>query len=151
MDVDFASLLFGFQGRINRAKYWMALVVYSSVSIAIVGMGFYLQFSVLFFVTLPILILLMAISGIAVGIKRLHDRDKTGWWLVPFYLLPPLFDGLTRINGLSLLFGLASAAVSIWMIVELGFLRGTPGPNQYGHDPLERRPQNEKPGASRAF
>ena len=33
--------------------------------------------------------------------------------------------------------GLASLAISIWGLVELGFLRGTVGPNQYGPDPLQ--------------
>ena len=31
---------------------------------------------------------------------------------------------------------LAAAAIAIWAFVELGCLRGTPGPNQYGPDPL---------------
>jgi uncharacterized membrane protein YhaH (DUF805 family) len=33
--------------------------------------------------------------------------------------------------------GLASLVISIWGLVELGFLRGTVGPNQYGPDPLQ--------------
>ena len=28
----------------------------------------------------------LIVSGLAVGIKRLHDRDKSGWWLLLFYL-----------------------------------------------------------------
>jgi len=136
MDIDFASLLFSFQGRINRAKYWIAVVVYGSLLIAIFGLGFYFHFSAWFIVAALLLILAMGISGIAVGIKRLHDRDKTGWWLLLFYLLPPVFDGLSRSIGFALAFHVASAAVSLWMLVEFGFLAGTSGPNQYGADPL---------------
>jgi uncharacterized membrane protein YhaH (DUF805 family) len=33
----------------------------------------------------------------------------------------------------------AAFALSIWGLVEIGFLRGTVGPNQYGPDPLEGR------------
>jgi len=33
--------------------------------------------------------------------------------------------------------GLASFVISIWALVEIGFLRGTVGPNQYGPDPLQ--------------
>ena len=55
--------------------------------------------------------------ALAVYTKRWHDRGKSGWWslimLVPF--IGP-----------------------IWALVELGFLSGTPGPNQYGADPLGR-------------
>lgn len=50
-----------------------------------------------------------------------------------FYLLPALLGGLA---DTSFIFSLASFAVSIWGLVELGFLRGTPGPNQYGPDPI---------------
>lgn len=35
-----------------------------------------------------------------------------------------------------MIFGLASLAISIWALVELGFLRGTVGANRYGPDPL---------------
>ena len=34
--------------------------------------------------------------------------------------------------------GLASFVISIWALVEIGFLRGTVGPNAYGPDPLHR-------------
>jgi uncharacterized membrane protein YhaH (DUF805 family) len=39
-------------------------------------------------------------------------------------------------SGLSMLVGLVSLAIAIWALVELGFLRGTDGPNQHGPDPL---------------
>jgi uncharacterized membrane protein YhaH (DUF805 family) len=113
-------LLSGFQGRINRAKYWIAVMAYGSVMIVIFGLGFYLNFSVPFFVVAFILILAMSISGVAVG----------------FYVLPPMFDGVGRALGSPVFFELASSAVTIWLIVELGILRGTSGPNQYGPDPL---------------
>jgi uncharacterized membrane protein YhaH (DUF805 family) len=38
----------------------------------------------------------------------------------------------------SILLGLGAFAVSIWSLVELGFLRGTRGPNRFGPDPLKR-------------
>ena len=42
-------------------------------------------------------------------------------------------------GGLAIILGLAGFGISIWALVELGFLRGTVGPNQYGPDPLEGR------------
>jgi uncharacterized membrane protein YhaH (DUF805 family) len=53
-----------------------------------------------------------------------------------FYLVLLLFDGLTKGLSPPLILQLASLAVSIWALVELGFLRGTSGPNQHGPDPL---------------
>ena len=41
----------------------------------------------------------MLISGIAVGIKRLHDRDKGGWWLLLFYVVPGLLGGIGMATG----------------------------------------------------
>jgi uncharacterized membrane protein YhaH (DUF805 family) len=136
MNIDLVSLLFGFQGRINRAKYWIAAVIYV-VAMLIGGLtSFVLGFGVPFFVVAGIVYIAMIVSGIAIGIKRLHDRSKSGWWLLVFYLLPGVLSGLGASIGLQTIFGLASLAISIWMIVELGFLRGTPGANQYGPDPL---------------
>ena len=58
-------------------------------------------------------VLLIWIS-LAVQIKRWHDRDKSGWWVL-INLIP--------------LIG------AIWAFVETGCLRGTVGPNAYGPDP----------------
>jgi uncharacterized membrane protein YhaH (DUF805 family) len=78
----------------------------------------------------------ITVSSIAVAIKRLHDRNKSGWWLLVFYLLPGVIGNIGPYTGLDIVFQLASLALSIWALVELGFLRGTSGPNQYGPDPL---------------
>jgi uncharacterized membrane protein YhaH (DUF805 family) len=41
-----------------------------------------------------------------------------------------------RLDGAGIILNLISFAISIWALVELGFLRGTVGPNRYGPDPL---------------
>ena len=138
--MDFFQLLFGFSGRINRAKYWLAAVVYI-VIVAVLGT---LVYELDMVEEMPGLLILLAvviyipliISGVAVGIKRLHDRDKSGWWLLVFYVLPALLGWLAETTGPYLVFELASFAFAIWGLIELGFLRGTSGPNQYGPDPL---------------
>jgi uncharacterized membrane protein YhaH (DUF805 family) len=53
------------------------------------------------------------------GIKRFHDRDKSGWWLL--ISLVPLIGPL-------------------WLLVELGFLQGSEGANRFGPDPLAALP-----------
>jgi uncharacterized membrane protein YhaH (DUF805 family) len=60
----------------------------------------------------------------------------SGWWLLVYYLLPPVLDGIGRAVGVPVILSLAGSAISIWALVVLGFLRGTPGANQYGPDPL---------------
>jgi uncharacterized membrane protein YhaH (DUF805 family) len=82
----------------------------------------------------------MMISSFAIGVKRLHDRDQSGWWIVLFYFGPGVASAIAQSSasgGVSLVLSLVSFAISIWAIVVLGFLRGTRGPNRYGPDPLE--------------
>jgi len=50
----------------------------------------------------------------ALTVKRAHDREKSGWFVLVLFI--PL--------------------VQIWPAIELWFLRGTTGDNQYGPDPL---------------
>ncbi|MBV8790433.1 MAG: DUF805 domain-containing protein, partial [Pseudolabrys sp.] len=75
-------------------------------------------------------------ASIMVGIKRLHDRNKSGWWMLLFYGVPVMLDNIDRHVMESLVFTVPSFAITIWALVELGFLRGTPGPNRFGPDPL---------------
>jgi uncharacterized membrane protein YhaH (DUF805 family) len=75
--------------------------------------------------------------SLALGAKRLHDRDKSAWWLLLFYVLPGALGNIgPYAGGPDIVFTVASLAVSLWALVELGFLRGTPGTNRYGPDPL---------------
>jgi uncharacterized membrane protein YhaH (DUF805 family) len=153
--MNFASVLFSFSGRINRAKLWLAALFWVVVwviavivliillgrgisdfnpddiggTIATLGTGIL----VILVVSIP-----MFISNLAVGIKRLHDRDKSGWWILLFYFGPVVLDAIgSSIDGsVSYVFSVAGFAIAIWGLVELGFLKGTTGPNQYGPDPL---------------
>jgi len=136
--MDIFTLLFSFQGRINRAKYWLAVAIYIAAMVIVTAIGF-ATLSWVFFALLVIVYIPMVFSGVAVGIKRLHDRNKSGWWLVLFYFAPAVLSGAanaTEMAGGNLLLSGASIAISIWALVELGFLRGTTGANRYGPDPL---------------
>jgi uncharacterized membrane protein YhaH (DUF805 family) len=135
--MDITNLLFTYQGRINRGKYWLAVLFYVIGMVIAVALGFLIP--VVGLILAIILYIVIFVSGIFVGIKRLHDRDKTGWWLLFFYLVPGVLSGLGQASNsqpVLMVTGLISLAISIWMIVELGCLRGTVGTNQYGPDPL---------------
>ena len=75
----------------------------------------------------------------AVGAKRLHDRSKSAWWLVLFYIAPAALRVAASFEDhpLNIPINLSAISIFVWMIVELGFLRGTVGPNDYGPDPQE--------------
>ena len=134
-NIDFGALLFGFEGRINRAKYWLAVVVYVVVMLIAGGLMFVLP-GMIGFIVIGIIYIVMIVSGIAVGIKRLHDCDKSGWWLLVFYLAPAVLSAAAVAMGDSMILNLLSFAISIWGLVQLGFLRGTVGPNRFGPDPI---------------
>lgn len=140
--MDLSSLLFSFNGRINRGKWWLALLIYVIFWIAVSIVG-YIVMSIAGMLGMAVFVvagIAAIISGIAVGVKRLHDRNKSGWWLAVFYLVPSLLSGVGMYSGseaISMLLSLIGFAISVWMIVELGCLRGTVGPNDYGPDPLE--------------
>jgi len=144
-----SALLWSFEGRISRKPYWLASLALIVVMAALAGLiavfagaeiltgepaanaGPWLLIVVLWIPSMWILV--------ALGAKRLHDRDKSAWWLLVFYLLPSVLQNAAGFaGGIGLVLALAGLALSLWALVELGFLRGTPGPNRYGPDPLAR-------------
>jgi uncharacterized membrane protein YhaH (DUF805 family) len=159
--MNFLQVLFSFNGRINRAKYWLAVVFWIIVEIVVfgvlavmlgnhlLGLGseptgadivkIILSFGLGIILVFLLVFIPMIVSGFAVGIKRLHDRDQSGWWIVLFFLGPTVASVLAQTSdsgAASLVLGLVSLGISIWAFVVLGCLRGTRGPNRYGPDPL---------------
>ena len=163
--------LFGFRGRLNRARMWLAVLIMFCFMIVFggltIGLGrlfsltdktsFNLDLDDVFRIIDPANWRMVARSEawllfgktiatgsclwvyLATSIKRLHDRDKSGWWIVPFFVIPGLFqqfeDRLPD-SWWVLPLSLIVFALLIWSFVELYCLRGTQGTNQYGPDPL---------------
>jgi uncharacterized membrane protein YhaH (DUF805 family) len=153
--MDWRSLLFSFRGRINRAKYWLALLVFLVADIVLELVGWASRNGVTFQVLSFVVNLAVFIATIAVCIKRLHDRDRSGWWLMLFYVGPFVFvliggfifwaaadsvgtSAEWSYLGLRLCI-LGGFALLIWGFVEIGCRRGTAGYNRFGPDPLKRQ------------
>lgn len=111
--MDFKALLFTADGRINRQPYWLATLALTACSLAIQLIAHLIGADVIG----SLVAILVFIPSIMLGIKRCHDRDRSGW----FYLV--LFVPILQ----------------FWALVELLFLSGTPGPNRFGPDPLGPR------------
>jgi uncharacterized membrane protein YhaH (DUF805 family) len=135
------KLRFDFSGRIDRATYWRALAICfgllfilgfiaGGVGLALYGHG-HIDLAI------PSLILAL-IVGVPMTVGRLHDRGKSGWWLLVFCVLPAVLGYFEDADGeiLSLFLFYARLALLIWGFVELGCLRGAAGPNKFGPDPL---------------
>jgi len=93
---------------------------------------------------LPLLLLKLAATALtlwiylAIVVKRLHDRDKSAWWLLAYFVVPGLynqFEDRLPDTYWMLPLALASVILSLAAFVETGFLRGTIGPNRFGPDP----------------
>lgn len=148
--MDWASFLFSSRGRIGRAKYWLTAVIYIAawvffLLVAFIALGNNIENAFSFagvgialWIAATILTLAMTWSSIAIGMKRLHDRDKSGWWILVFLLGPTLLNGLgqSSTGAASLILFVGAVVISIWAVVELGILRGTSGTNRFGADPL---------------
>lgn len=83
---------FDFHGRASRAEFWNYIVIYLAV----------MAFAELLVYMAPISLLRMALTvwsigcfvpTIGVAIRRLHDLNRSGWWLV-VPLVPALLLGL---------------------------------------------------------
>jgi uncharacterized membrane protein YhaH (DUF805 family) len=138
-----------FSGRSRRMEFW-AFSLFTVIAYAILGAvavgtgatmasfadtgndpatimtsvlfsGFGLLFGIYWLATI--------VPTVAVTVRRLHDRDMSGWWYLGFIVLS--------------LIPLIGFIVSIAFLVIL-FLPGTPGPNRFGADPKD-------PAASQVF
>jgi uncharacterized membrane protein YhaH (DUF805 family) len=126
------SLLFGFHGRIGRAHWWLGMaIVAASVTSIVVGIGI-LRMHPIFFLPSA---LLSTVPVFALGIKRLHDRDMTGWYIGWITVIPAILLLLSgRIaEGTPVWWIFVSSAIALlaWGLLELGLRRGTDGLNEY--------------------
>ena len=144
--MDFKYLFTSFDGRINRAKYWAGVVILAIINIVL---GFIIGAifgpSTLGAILVTLVTLALFYPGYAVAAKRFQDRDKPGqtalYGLVPVLIASLLQAfGLTGTpnspNALGWICTLVSMGVGLWFLIELGILKGTPGPNRFGGDPL---------------
>src|SRR5262245_54381341 len=72
-------LLFSFKGRINRATFWSVGIALNIISYLINKVPVHEIEGVLVFIWFSFL-LIYIYSYLAISIKRLHDRNKSGWW-----------------------------------------------------------------------
>jgi uncharacterized membrane protein YhaH (DUF805 family) len=146
--MDFNYLFTSLDGRINRAKWWAGVVIIAIVGI-VVGLivGLVLGDTVAGRIVIFIVQLILLYPGYAVSAKRFQDRDKPAMYALVGIAIGLLYSLLAmfgvvgarepgQIGALDWVFMLAFIAVGIWYLIELGILKGTAGPNQYGPDPL---------------
>ncbi|RYF92774.1 MAG: DUF805 domain-containing protein [Caulobacteraceae bacterium] len=114
-----------FNGRARRSEYWLFWLFSTVVSLILTFLG-----GLIFGAADPsnpfgganllsvIWSLGILIPSLAVGVRRLHDTDRSGWWLL--IILVPL--------------------IGIIVLIIFFVLDGTPGTNKFGPDPKGRGP-----------
>ena len=143
---DLFEFLFGASGRINRAKYWRSFLIYIVAGL-LAGVILLTAASIaapLFIIMVVVVLIPRLLWGFSIITERLHDRNKSAWWLVVFYGLPAVLGQLAKAAWFAgaagtvfhYILALAGFALTIWGFVEIGCLRGTTGSNTYGPDPL---------------
>ena len=127
-----------FQGRASRSEYWYFLLFVMVVALVLTGLGFALiggtggfenmqngggtpVGAMILFGIVGIFYLAIQLPSIAVGVRRFHDRNLSGW-----YYLAAIVLGIVPFVGF-----LASIAAFVITV-----LKGTEGPNKFGRDPL---------------
>jgi uncharacterized membrane protein YhaH (DUF805 family) len=107
-----------FQGRARRKEYWLFtlfnLLIVTGLSFVDMLLGWYsLQGEVGMLSGLYSLAVL--IPSIAVGVRRLHDTDRSGWWMLMCFV----------------------PVVGVIVLLIFFVLDGTPGSNRFGEDPKQ--------------
>ena len=108
----------GFTGRARRKEYWFFILFYLIFSIVLMfvdGATGSLNANTGVGLFSGIFALAMFIPSLAVGVRRLHDTDRTGWWVLINFL--PLIGFLIFL---------------VFMVLD-----GTPGDNRYGPSPKQ--------------
>ncbi len=141
--MDWAYLFNGFHGRIGRKTFWTAIGVVAAGEIV----GHLIAEQIEGDRLGAIVDLAFTYPEFAVAVKRSHDRNMPVWLLAVFFTAGAVLDLLTVLGWsgtdeapslLSLMIAVPFTIFGLALLVELGFRKGTPGPNQYGPDPLAR-------------
>ena len=103
----------GFSGRASRSEfwYWVLFSVLVSIALSIIDLALLSGKTT---VLSSIWSLATLLPSLAVGVRRLHDTDRSGWWWLIGFI--PL--------------------IGIIVLIVFWCSEGTRGPNRFGPDPL---------------
>lgn len=130
--MNIKRLFFSFYGRINRGTYWTIVAVALIVTIVIFpffhagGIYFFGQMKTLMQILSFLNLLVMVasiVSIVAACVKRLHDLNQTGAWSLLLFV---------TIVANALGVGGPIAWTPVLVVLSVGMIPGTKGPNRFG-------------------
>lgn len=145
MNFDINRLYLSTDGRIGRQTYWIGAIALGVVSIIISFIFGRFLTGTAFIIFAIVWQLAVSYPAYNLMAKRFQDRDKPSTYalyaIIAFFVLAVISLLTTPVPGespgaISIIVGLITLAIAIWLLVELGILRGTVGQNQYGPDPV---------------
>ncbi len=153
MNFDLSHLYMTTEGRIGRQSIWIGAVALAVIGI-VINVIIELIFGWVSFAALLvwfIVQLALAYPAYALMAKRFQDRARSAIFAAAIVVIDILFSFLSAFGVIETrgMFDIsqpvvtlnvpqmAVLAVIIWILVELGILRGTVGDNAYGPDPLQ--------------
>ena len=128
-----------FKGRTNRKEY----LIYSLIIIFLSTFWIYLKKVNLLYLPFELIIilvmcrLLLFIISMSVSVRRMHDFNVSGWWLMFYIIITSLtfFYFVGRDNSFSLTSKIIGYGSLITLKLFLIFKKGTPTTNKYGEPP----------------
>ena len=101
-----------FSGRACRSEfwYWTLFAILMTIAASIIDRELVDSDTGL---VQPLVSLALFLPGLAVGIRRLHDIDRSGWWWL-----------------------IAFTIIGLVVLIAWDCIKGTTGPNRFGPDPL---------------
>ncbi|MFD2181618.1 DUF805 domain-containing protein [Rhodoplanes azumiensis] len=139
------DVLFGFDGRIGRKTFWIALVAVMAVELGCHAIAAAIEGERL----TSIVSLAFSYPEFAIMAKRGHDRGMPTVIPGAFFAISVVIDFLFVIgaagtseepSALLLVLTVPWLIFALALIVDLGFRPGTPGPNRWGPAPASGRP-----------
>jgi len=140
--------LFSARVRMSRSQFWLKwflpvvaiYIVLEIILVAALASGNSRTVGVIG-VILLIFSLITLWPGIAIMVKRIHDRNKSGWLALAFYVPLVLYYIIIAAGGeqnpAAILLSVVVLGIGIWFFIEFGCMRGTVGANKYGPDPVQ--------------
>jgi uncharacterized membrane protein YhaH (DUF805 family) len=152
------SFFGNFDGRISRKTFWLAGIVVFIIQILIAVVAAVaaeaMANEAAGDMAMDVVLFVFLYPQFVISVKRGHDRSISTWVISAAFVLLALFDvlrfagwlrthpnqnTLSAANLISFAFIVIVGVVSLALLIELGFRRGTPGANRYGPDPLAAR------------
>jgi uncharacterized membrane protein YhaH (DUF805 family) len=126
----FLQSFFTLSGRSPRREYWLvSLGIYIGWTLLLMGVSTDFRSAQLsgtsqskfieFLLFLPATLLTLPVN-----VRRLHDLNLSGWWVI----LCNILEGIPTINIL----------IAFAEFVVFGCIKGTLGPNKFGNDPIQK-------------